>query len=308
MRITFVQTADSAVYSQFINVTSATVKEICARQGHAYECFIGIKRGAKPWHAALNRLPILKSYVDQGYDGWVIYLDADAYVADVDFDIVGYLSAKSDFAMIAAGSGLEPPRWWDINNGVFAINLGHPQGRMIAELWNAALLSVPEDELNAEQKWGDVIDDQAALHKILRDNETVLEPVFYRDDAAPRVFNWYGSFIRQYVRETGDFEKRLAALKEGVAEALNGVSEVELSDDRQETPEQRAARYQVCDEVAEAIYRGILNREPDEGGLDAVKHKLRHRITTFENEFKSCISSVEFERRFNEILERARQN
>lgn len=308
MRITFVQTADSAVYSKFINVTSTTVKEICARQGHAYDCFIGVKRGSKPWHAALNRLPILKSYVDQGYDGWIIYLDADAYVADVDFKIAEYLAGKSQYAMIAAGSGLEPPRWWDINNGVFAINLGHEQGRMIAELWNAALMSVPEDELNAEQKWGDVIDDQAELHKILRNNEAVIEPVFYRDDAAPRVFNWYGSFIRQYVRETGDLDKRLAALKEGVLEALGGLALADLSDDRPETPELRAARYQVCDEVAEAIYRGILNREPDEGGLDAVKHKLRHRITTFEDEFRACVSSREFEGRFNEILERARRS
>jgi len=238
----------------------------------------------------------------------VIYLDADAYVADVDFKIAEYLSEKNQYAMIAAGSGLEPPRWWDINNGVFAINLGHPQGRMIAELWNAALMDVPEDELNAEEKWGDVIDDQAALHKILRDNESEIEPVFFRDDAYPRVFNWYGSFIRQYVRETGDLDKRLSALKEGVQEALAGVASLEVSADLIETAEHRAIRYQICDEVADAIYRGILNREPDEGGLEAVKHKLRHKITTFENEFKSCISSREFETRFDEILHRARQS
>lgn len=307
MRITFVQTADAAVYSRFINLTSMTVKEHCARQGHAYESFIGVKRGSKPWHAALNRLPILKSYVDQGYDGWIIYLDADAYIADVNFDIRTYLSDKSGYAMIAASSGLEPPRWWDINNGVFALNLGHPQGRLIAELWAAELASVSDDELDAEQKWGDVIDDQAVLHKLLRENESTIEPVFLRDEAEPRVFNWYGSFIRQYVRETGDIDKRLAALKEGVLEALNGVAELSLSDDRLETPEERAVRYQVCDDVAEAIYRGILNREPDAGGLEAVKHKLRHKITTFENEFRACVSSREFEQRVTEIIDRARR-
>ena len=308
MKITYVQTADAAVYSRFISLTSMTVREHCARQGHDYESFIGIKRGAKPWHAALNRLPILKSYVEQGYDGWIIYLDADAYIADVDFDIRSYLSAKSEFAMIAAGSGLQPPRWWDVNNGVFAINLGHPQGRLIAEQWYDELAQVPEDELAQEAKWGDVIDDQAALPKVLRQHEDAIEPVFYRDDAEPRIFNWYGRFIRQYVRETGDLEKRLSALKGGVIEALHGVAILDLDDERQETAEERAVRYQVCDEVAEAIYRGILNREPDAGGLDAVKHKLRHRITSFEKEFRSCIGSGEFESRVNEIIERARRS
>lgn len=307
MQITFVQTADAAVYTRFIALTSMTVREHCARQGHNYESFIGLKRGAKPWHAALNRLPILKSYVDQGYRGWIIYLDADAYIADIDFDIRAYLETKRNFAMIAAGSGLLPPRWWDINNGVFAINLGHPQGRLIVEKWYDELSQVPEEELRAEEKWGDVIDDQAALHRVLREREAEIEPVFYRDDIEPLIFNWYGRYIRQYVRETGDHEKRLAALKEGVDESLQGTPLPVLSNDHPETPVERAARYKICDEVAEAIYRGILNREPDAGGLEGVKHKLRHKITRFEDEFRSCVASPEFEMRVNEIIERARQ-
>ena len=307
MRITFIQTADSVVYSKFIALTSLTVKEHCARQGHEYECFLGVKRGAKPWHASCNRIPILKTYLESGYDGWLIYIDADAYIADLDFDISAYLSDKSDYAMIAAGSGHEPPVWWDVNAGVFALNLGHPQGRAIVEAWYRLFMSVPIDEFEAEEKWGDVFDDQAALHELLREQEHVLKDALYRDDAPPRVFNWYGSYVRQYVRETGSIEKRLSVLREGVAEALGEQNLPTFTPSSEESPLERDVRFRICDEIGEAIYRGILNREPDEGGLTAVQHKLRYGVSTFEAEFRSCLGSHEFAVRIDEILERARQ-
>lgn len=307
MRITFVQTADPIVYSKFIDLTSLTVKEHCARQGHEYECFLGIKRGAKPWHASCNRIPILNSYLQSGYDGWFIYIDADAYIADVDFDIASYLSGKSEYAMIAAGSGHEPPVWWDVNAGVFALNFGHPQGRTIAKMWYDLFMEVPAEEFSAEEKWGDVFDDQAALHKLLRENEDIMRDVLFRDDASPRIFNWYGAYVRQYVRETGSIEKRLSVLREGVAEALSQEKIPTFDPDGEESPLERQARFRVCDEIGEAIYRGILNREPDEGGLSAVQHKLRHGVSTFEAEFRSCIGSHEFAVRIDEILERARR-
>lgn len=307
MRITFVQTADVAIYSKFIDLTSLTVKEHCARQGHDYECFLGIKRGAKPWHASCNRIPILKSYLDAGYDGWFIYIDADAYVADVDFDIRAYLADKSEYAMIAAGSGHEPPVWWDVNAGVFALNFGHPHGRLIAKLWHDLFMEVPAEEFAAEEKWGDVFDDQAALHKLLRENEGLIKQSLFRDESAPRIFNWYGAYIRQYVRETGSIEKRLSVLRERVLAALNQVEAPALETEESEAQAARAARFRVCDEIGEAIYKGILNREPDEGGLTAVQHKLRYGVSTFEEEFRSCIGSHEFSTRLEEILERARR-
>ena len=45
--------------------------------------FFGIVRGFHSWQATCNRSGLLKRLIDTGYKGWVCYLDADAFVADL---------------------------------------------------------------------------------------------------------------------------------------------------------------------------------------------------------------------------------
>ena len=65
-----------------------------------------------------------------GNRGWVVYLDADAYVADLGFDLVSYLGDKADVCAVFTRAGASP-QWWDINDGVFLMNLGNPHARWI---------------------------------------------------------------------------------------------------------------------------------------------------------------------------------
>lgn len=299
MQVTFLQTADPVAYRSLIEITSQTVREYCARSGAFYECFLGIRRGSKPWHAALNRIPILKEYMDRGYRGWVVYIDADAYIADLDFDLRAYLSDKSDYGMIAAPSGQQPPKWWQINNGVFALNLGHEAGRRIVQGWYERLDRIPVDVLASEKAWGDVIDDQDALLDVFQSDPEFFERHLYLDEEQPNILNWNGVFIRQIVRnEARSLEHRAFLLKSAV-DSVMGVVDVP-----QESEEMRRYKSRATSDFVLGVYRALLGREPDPHGFDAVYHKLRQGSIDYEAELKSCMASDEFKTR---ILELAQQ-
>jgi len=218
-KITFLQSADSVRYARLLSLSSQTVQVFCAKNGFAYDMSLGIRYGVKPWHAALNRITILKAYLDRGYGGWVFYVDADAYIADLDFNLKGFLDARSGFALIASPSGLTPRRWEDINNGVFAINLSHPLGVELVNRWFAALRAIPENVLCDEERWGDVADDQEMMHSAMLEVEGLEAAVDI--EGCSELLNWEGSFIRQIVRETGSLEQRTRRLGDCVEAVLS---------------------------------------------------------------------------------------
>lgn len=170
MTLLFLQTCDPHVYRPMLDITSATVREYCARHRFGYSRYIGIIRGDKPWHAALNRIVLLRAIAASGFAGWVIYLDADAYIHDLAFDIGPILARNANVALLAAGSGVMPQQWWDINDGIFAIDLAHPGGRAIVAGWNDRLDCMTDAMLASEKTWGDVANDQEMLHCVLLDS------------------------------------------------------------------------------------------------------------------------------------------
>jgi hypothetical protein len=157
--ITFLQSADPVRYARLLALSAQTVTAFCSLHRCSYEQTLGIRYGVKPWHAALNRITILKEYLERGYKGWIVYLDADAFIVDLSFDLAGYLASHEDKALVAAPSGHLPPRWWEINNNVFALNGGHPLAHELVRHWHGQLCAIPEETLKAEERWGDVADD-----------------------------------------------------------------------------------------------------------------------------------------------------
>ena len=296
MKILFLQSADASEYRRFLDVTSETVKEYCSIHQTDYECYMGMKRGVHPWHAALNRIAILKSHVDQGFDGWVIYLDADAYIADLGFDIRAYLSKKSDVAIIAAPSGVQPPRWWDVNNGVVAFNLAHPLTCALIKRWHQRLMMNSDEELASETKWGMVVDDQHIFHESLMDTAG-MENGLYRDEGDGAVFNWNNRFIRQRVRLTGTLASRLSGLSEMVGEVLRDGGAV----DRHEAFE-AAAQVAANAEFVTAIYEVLLGRQPDQGGFEGVMRALKRGERTYSQELEACMRSAEYKARLPSLL------
>lgn len=295
--ITFIQTSDVSKYRPLIDRSSLSLKAYCEKFGHAYECFYGIKRGAKPWHAALNRIPILKSYVENGYDGWVIYVDADAYIADLSFDIGAYLAERNEYALIAAPSGLTPPRWWDINNGVFAINLSHAKGRELVDLWFEKFMAPPLDVLCAEQVWGEVIDDQTILHESLNDIDG-FEEALLRDEG---VFNWDSRFIRQVVRDAAPMWLRVKRIEEAVNESLAAAG---LDTSALPRRDHHTEREEANEDFVEAIYKVMFGRNPDPGGRLSSLALLRSGERTYRDELHSCMESPEFKDRLPQLLKR----
>src|SRR6185369_16303432 len=116
--------------------TSRTARSFCQKNGFIYESYVGIKRGYFGWHAAFNRIPILEGLIESGFKGWFFYLDADAYIADQDFNLKSYLEDKQQYAAVFVASGATD-LWFDVNDGVFLLNTSSIIAQDLVRLWAA---------------------------------------------------------------------------------------------------------------------------------------------------------------------------
>ncbi|MBU3076982.1 methyltransferase domain-containing protein [Sphingomonas quercus] len=219
IRVIALQTADADRYAAMLAITQPNVAEYCRRHGYGYEAYIGIKRGFHPWQASYNRIAMLSELVARGYDGWVLYMDADAWVADLDFDLAAYLARHRDRAAIIATAGVTPARW-DVNDGVMLINLGHPTGRALVARWQALFDErLPDARLREAVEWVGEDNDQDLLQRLLREDSTLADAVLVESMA---VLNGPAArFVRQHLRaHTADFRERMRALAEAVADSF----------------------------------------------------------------------------------------
>lgn len=220
--ITLMQTADAVFYYPMLVETAKTVRAFCARNGFAYEQYVGIKRGHMPWQASYNRIYMLKEMVDRGVEGWVFYLDADAFIQDLDFDLAAYLEARSQAAGIFSGySTCELP--YDINSGGFALNLSHPVAKAIVFDWYQSIATVPAREFDGAVHWQhDLGNDQHLLCHILRryiEDAGVGDTLIF--ERANRSYVNNGPFVSQLLRSMFPTHgERLATIKKRVAETL----------------------------------------------------------------------------------------
>jgi SAM-dependent methyltransferase len=211
------QTADPFRYAPMLAVTAPNVIEYCRRHGLAYESFVGIKRGFWPWQASFNRVVMLKEMVERGFAGWAVYLDADAYVRDLDFDLPGYLREHRGCGAIFARSGMSDHAW-DVNSGVAMVNCGHAAGRRLVLLWAAAFEAFAEDELKRMPDWRGA-DDQAMLHAILRDHPDIAAAVHV--ESMDVLNSAHARFVRQRLRaQFATFDERLQTIGEEVAAVM----------------------------------------------------------------------------------------
>ena len=213
--IMMLQTADGSAYADMLAVGRKANESYATAQGLGYQCFIGIKRGYFPWHAAFNKVLLTREIMAAGYRGWVFYLDADAFVYDQEFDLVRYLKSHHDKALIAGPGGAGGERW-DINVGVFLVNLRMKSARQLIEHWYSDVMGTTDDQLRQAPAWYDVMSDQPRLHRILQENP------HYQDDlhiAERSFFNDYkASFVRQIFRSPDlSMADRIAMMKADIA-------------------------------------------------------------------------------------------
>jgi hypothetical protein len=202
--VIFMQTADPVVYKEMLDLTSRTAVVYCQQNGFRYESYVGIKRGILPWMAIYNRIFMLLELVQRGYNGWVVYLDADAFVRDLSFDLRSYIVENSEYCFIAAGGGSEAP--WDINSGSFLINLADPEGRLLVKEWMDGLMArVPAEYLaDPTAKWKAYPSDQDLIY-------VPLQGIIQRIKKEDNLINYLdGQFISQALRASfGSFEERM---------------------------------------------------------------------------------------------------
>jgi hypothetical protein len=199
--VLLLQTSDPHVYFDMLCLSARTNREYCRRHGIAYQAFIGVKRGFHPWQATFNRIPLLHELAEAGFAGWVLYVDADAYVADLGFDLRGYLADKAAYAAIltpvAPGAA-----WWDINAGVALFNLASGEGRRLIGNWYAAFMAIGDAALRAAGQWDLVRNDQDLLHDLLRGDASLRPHVFLQGTELINADR--ARFIRQVLRVQAD--------------------------------------------------------------------------------------------------------
>ncbi len=211
------QTCDSENYRELLDISARSNEIYCQKFNLGFETFVGIKRGYFPWHACFNRIIYLKEQLDNGFSGWIFYIDADAYIFDHAFDVRELLNSHDGDFLFAPG-GLTGEKW-DVNDGVFLINLGSDAGKRLTLAWYDNFMATPEDALREAAGWEAVPSDQPRLHDILQDHPDLLA----RLALLPReVFNnEHASFVRQVLRSNvATMEERIARLRTDVADAL----------------------------------------------------------------------------------------
>ncbi len=136
--------------------------------------------------------------MDGGFDGWLVYLDADSFVVDLEFDLIAYLEPHAGAPLIARAVIPERAPTWNINAGVLIFNMKHPQTiRLIKtwkglfDLWRAAgLLRLPPRLAP--------VNDQILLHWVLKLNPNLVRAIRFEH---PDFINGaHSSFIVQFLR------------------------------------------------------------------------------------------------------------
>jgi hypothetical protein len=156
----------------------------------------------------------------------VLYLDADAYVYDLDFPITEYLTKNDHYAMVAVRIN-STAEYWDVNAGVIFLNLGHRLGRrMVSELVDRFAEASQAPQFGEDQ-WPDTdlwLDDQSLLHAALVGNPDWQEFIKYEPQTLMN--SLHASFIRHHLRAmTADLDERLRSIEAEVDHALRSVAD-----------------------------------------------------------------------------------
>jgi hypothetical protein len=266
VEIVCLQTADPFAYYEMLYESSKTVRLYCKHKGIIYHSYIGIKRGYFSWHASFNRIYMIKEMLDGGFRGWILYVDADAYIANLKFDLAGYLNDKHGYAMILR-PGAFTGEFCDVNIGVMLVNGASERARWLVDQWLSAFLQVPDDSLKRASDWGSIAHDQELFQKILSDNPDH-EPFILKDLTQTLHSGPEGggaAFIEQVIRAvTGDEQERQRIIRWNVAEALRRHG---LEADPAQTASRNAYKLETV-QIVTAVYEGLLGRPPDEHQLE----------------------------------------
>lgn len=109
--VVLLQTSDAhSRHFDMLNLTSQTVRAYCELHDFHQSVFVVLKRGSRTWHATYNRIDLLCELVDSKYRGWVLYMDADAWIADLSVDLVRDTVRNISSCLFSYCFATSPPR------------------------------------------------------------------------------------------------------------------------------------------------------------------------------------------------------
>jgi hypothetical protein len=206
MELTIIQTCDAVRFPPVLAATGRTVELYCKLHSYRYLRYVGLKRGSAPVHATYNRVYLLQELFEQGYRGWALYVDSDAFVRDFTFDCTRYLYENQRYSFIAADAIETATQPWMINAGIYFLNLGSNVGQAILHLYHHAISTlIPQDYWdNPEAIRIHEFCDQTLLWRVLMHFGSDIK-------VEPRgLINYEGSFIAQVLEAAiPDFDQRV---------------------------------------------------------------------------------------------------
>jgi hypothetical protein len=222
MKPFLIQTSDKSVYAEMLDVTSRNISTFCRRHDLCYRVFKGLKCGQWDWHSCFNRIYMFDELIAEGHDGWVIYIDADAFIVDLNFPIRQYLDSKSDRAGIVVHSSATPAHW-DINDGVMFLNLRIPTAKLIVRDWIRRHEEIFEETEYLSPDRPTYFGDQRLLQHVLRENPNWFDTLHV--ETQDLMNSMHASFIRHHIREfTSDFSCRLSKIRQDVDNVMKRFS------------------------------------------------------------------------------------
>lgn len=202
-----------------LDVTSVSVRAFCALNGYEYESFRGLKFGRRPQDATYNRIALLNEAIDAGFDGWLAFLDTDAFIVDLRFDLDAYLRRHDDRALVLRPSAPGAQDAWRVNAGVLFVNARHPLAVRAMRAWRR-LMSVARmaGQLALPPRYA-LIDDQKLLQFHLMLNPALRRATHYED---PLLINGAeASFIAHYLlSDVPDLDMRIAMIAARIGRAF----------------------------------------------------------------------------------------
>jgi hypothetical protein len=154
---------------------------------------------------------MLCELISRGEDRWVLYVDADSYIVDLQFDCSKYLMKRKGHSFVMAPGGIEKESWC-FNDGIFFADLSNPICRDLCQRWYDEFEKVwPETRL---VEGGDQFQspaDQELFQEIIRNSGYAVQNSIFIDRDS--TFNYQdGKFARQVIRaHHSSLEERIKA-------------------------------------------------------------------------------------------------
>lgn len=199
-KIVILQSCDYK-YMDFVDITMKPNMKYAQIHNYTYKFSIG----ESAFSSYYNRHFMLRDELASGKYDWALWMDVDAMVHNIEITLESIIDESPDKMLICCQGGMGGE--WDVNMGVFFLNLRHPLTRQFVD--------------DAVIKYNNMIigaitymDDQAHVQNWLLERMVNEKISFLKRyvDSEHNKFNYGGNFIAHHLTASGTWGERLERL------------------------------------------------------------------------------------------------